>query len=70
MVDETHACVQVVQSKSKLLENMTANIVGQDEQALRRVLMEDEGTMKRREALSQRLQLMRRAQTELGSVSF
>ncbi len=49
---------------------MTANIVGQDEQALRRVLSEDEGTMKRREALSQRLELMRRAQTELGTVSF
>lgn len=60
----------MVQSKSKLLEQMTANIVGQDEQALRRVLMEDEGTMKRREALSQRLELMRRAQTELGTVSF
>lgn len=56
------------QAKDKLLELMSAQIAGEQEAALKRVLGEDEAVMKRREALTHKLDMLRRAQAELTSV--
>lgn len=47
---------------------MSAQIAGEQEAALKRVLGEDEAVMKRREALTHKLDMLRRAQAELTSV--
>lgn len=56
------------QSKDKLLEDMSANVAGDQEAALKRLLGEDEAVMKRREALTHKLDMLQRAQAELTSV--
>jgi hypothetical protein len=56
------------QSKDKLLEEMSASVAGDQELALKRLLGEDESLMKRREALTHKLDMLRRAQGELTSV--
>ncbi|EFN57531.1 hypothetical protein CHLNCDRAFT_34749 [Chlorella variabilis] len=58
----------VLQSKDKLLEEMSASVAGDQEAALKRLLGEDEAVMKRREALTHKLDMLRRAQSELTSV--
>lgn len=56
------------QSKDKLLEEMQASVAGDQEVALKRLLGEDEAVMKRREALTHKLDMLSRAQAELTSV--
>jgi hypothetical protein len=56
------------QSKDKLLEEMSASVAGDQEAALKRLLGEDETVMRRREALTHKLDMLRRAQLELSSV--
>lgn len=57
-----------LQSKDKLLEDMSANVAGDQDAALKRLLGEDEAVMKRREALTHKLDMLQRAQAELTSV--
>lgn len=57
-----------MQSKEKLLEEMAASVAGDQEVALKRLLGEDEAVMKRREALTHKLDMLKRAQAELTSV--
>lgn len=56
------------QAKDKLLEEMQASVAGDQEAALKRLLGEDEAVMKRREALTHKLDMLKRAQAELTSV--
>ncbi|PSC76903.1 dynamin-related 1E-like [Micractinium conductrix] len=58
----------VLQSKEKLLEGMSASVAGDQEAALKRLLGEDDAVMKRREALTHKLDMLRRAQAELTTV--
>ncbi|KAI7841316.1 hypothetical protein COHA_004935 [Chlorella ohadii] len=58
----------VLQAKDKLLEEMQASVAGDQEVALKRLLGEDEAVMKRREALTHKLDMLSRAQAELTSV--
>lgn len=56
------------QSKDRLLEEMQASVAGDQEVALKRLLGEDESVMKRREALTHKLDMLQKAQAELTSV--
>lgn len=56
------------QAKDKLLEEMQASVAGDQEAALKRLLGEDEAVMKRREALTHKLDMLSRAQAELTNV--
>jgi hypothetical protein len=47
---------------------MSANVAGDQDAALKRLLGEDEAVMKRREALTHKLDMLQRAQAELTSV--
>lgn len=47
---------------------MSAHVAGDQEAALKRLLGEDEAVMKRREALTHKLDMLKRAQAELTSV--
>ena len=47
---------------------MAASVAGDQEAALKRLLGEDESVMKRREALTHKLDMLKRAQGELTSV--
>lgn len=47
---------------------MQANVAGDQEAALKRLLGEDEAVMKRREILTQKLDMLKRAQAELTNV--
>lgn len=58
----------VLQSKEKLLESMAAHVAGDQDAALKRLLGEDDGVMKRREALTHKLDMLRKAQSELSNV--
>ncbi|KAL6777453.1 DRP1 [Auxenochlorella protothecoides x Auxenochlorella symbiontica] len=58
----------VIQAKERLLEEMQAGVAGDQEVALKRLLGEDEGVMKRREVLTNKLNMMKQAQVELTQV--
>eukprot|EP00887_Chlorella_sp_A99_P000725 scaffold5.g725.t1 len=58
----------VLQAKDRLLEEMQAGVAGNQEAALKRLLGEDEAVMKRREMLTQKLDMLKRAQAELTQV--
>lgn len=62
----SHTCRR--QAKEKLLEEMQAGVAGEVEGALKRLLGEDEGIMKRREVLTHKLTMMKQAQQELTQV--
>lgn len=62
----THTCLP--QAKEKLLEEMSASVAGDQEAALKRLLGEDEQVMKRREVLTHKLEMLKRAQAELTNV--
>lgn len=47
---------------------MSASVAGDQEVALKRLLGEDEQVMKRRETLTHKLEMLKRAQNELTSV--
>ncbi len=56
------------QAKEKLLEEMSASVAGDQEVALKRLLGEDEQVMKRREVLTHKLDMLKKAQSELTNV--
>ena len=58
----------LVQAKEKLLEEMSASVAGDQEASLKRLLGEDEQVMKRREVLTHKLDMLKRAQGELSNV--
>lgn len=60
--------VPAPQAKEKLLEEMSASVAGDQEASLKRLLGEDEQVMKRREVLTHKLDMLRRAQAELTNV--
>lgn len=64
------AVVQVLQSKKKLLDKLHAEVANSDDMQLKRILSEDEGTIKRRELLVTRLKLLKSASEEVASVHF
>lgn len=56
------------QAKDHLLEEMSASVAGDQEAALKRLLGEDEAVARRREQLSTKLDMLKRAQAELANV--
>lgn len=58
----------VIQAKEKLLDEMQASVAGQHEPALKRMLGEDETLMRKREVLTHKLDMLRKAQVELATV--
>lgn len=58
----------VVQAKERLLEEMSASVAGDQEASLKRLLGEDEQVMKRREVLTHKLDMLKRAAAELSNV--
>ncbi|KAK9812407.1 hypothetical protein WJX73_008699 [Symbiochloris irregularis] len=60
----------VLQSKKKLLEKLHAEVANSDDAQLKRILSEDEGTLKRRDQLLGRLKLLKSASEEIATVSF
>lgn len=58
----------VIQAKDHLLEEMSASVAGDQEAALKRLLGEDEAVSRRREQLSMKLDMLKRAQAELTNV--
>ena len=58
----------VIPAKEHLLEGLQASVAGQGEGPLKRLLAEDDAVAKRREALTAKLEMMKRAQMELASV--
>lgn len=63
-------CVQVMQAKKQLLDKLHAEVADKEDVPLKRMLCEDDGTMKRREQCQQRVQLLKKAAEEIASVSF
>ena len=62
--------VQVMQAKKKLLDKLHSEVAGKEDGSLKRLLGEDEGTMKRREDCHKRLRMLQQASEELSAVSF
>lgn len=58
----------VFPSKERLLESLQASVAGQQESSLKRLLGEDDAVAKRREMLTNKLDMLKRAQGELSSV--
>ena len=62
--------LQVLQSKKKLLDKLQAEVANSEDAQLKRILSEDENTIKRREQLVSRLKLLKSASEEMASVHF
>ncbi len=62
--------VQVMQAKKQLLDKLHAEVADKEDLPLKRMLCEDDSTMKRREQCQTRVQLLRKAAEEIASVSF
>ncbi len=62
--------VQVQQAKKKLLDNLHAEVAEGEDGKLKRMLIEDETTLKRREQCTHRLKLLRKAAEELSAASY
>ncbi len=62
--------VQVMQAKKQLLDKLHAEVADKEDLPLKRMLCEDDSTMKRREQCQTRVQLLRKAAEEISSVSF
>lgn len=60
----------VVQAKKALLDALNEQVVGEGDAGLMRLLGEDEGIMKRREAAMRRLELLKRASEELSQATY
>lgn len=58
----------VLPAKERLLEGLQASVAGQQEASLKRLLGEDEAVHKRREVLTQKLDMLKRAQGELTGI--
>ena len=59
---------QVLQAKKRLLDKLHADVAEGEDGKLRFMLKEDEATMKRREQLTHRLKLLKRAADEVNAV--
>lgn len=59
----------VLAAKEKLLEEMQASVAGEQEASLKRLLGEDDAIAQRRETLTKKLDMLKRAQSELASVN-
>ena len=62
--------VQVMQAKKQLLDKLHADVASREDLPLKRMLSEDDATMKRREQCQTRVQLLKKAAEEIASVSF
>ena len=62
--------MQVMQAKKQLLDKLHAEVADKEDLPLKRMLSEDDNTMKRREQCQTRVQLLRKAAEEISSVSF
>ncbi|DBA78839.1 TPA: hypothetical protein ACH3X1_008727 [Trebouxia sp. C0004] len=60
----------VMQAKKQLLDKLHAEVADKEDLPLKRMLCEDDSTMKRREQCQTRVQLLRKAAEEISSVSF
>ncbi|KAK9829182.1 hypothetical protein WJX72_004363 [[Myrmecia] bisecta] len=60
----------VLQAKKKLLDQLHADVASKEDGSLKRLLSEDETTLKRREAVHHRLALLKKAAEEVNAVSF
>ncbi|KAK9846015.1 hypothetical protein WJX81_008471 [Elliptochloris bilobata] len=58
----------VLQAKKRLLDKLHADVAEGEDGRLKRMLAEDESTLKRREQLSHRLRLLRKAAEEVNAV--
>ena len=67
---EYSTSLQVLQAKKKLLDNLHAEVAESEDGKLKRMLIEDETTLKRREACTNRLKLYRKAAEELSAASY
>lgn len=61
---------QVMQAKKQLLDKLHADVASREDLPLKRMLSEDDATMKRREQCQTRVQLLKKAAEEIASVSF
>ncbi len=59
---------QVLQAKKRLLDKLHADVAEGEDGKLKRMLAEDETTLKRREQLTHRLRLLRKAAEEVNAV--
>lgn len=59
-----------MQAKKQLLDKLHADVASREDLPLKRMLSEDDATMKRREQCQTRVQLLRKAAEEIASVSF
>jgi GTPase SAR1 family protein len=59
----------VLAAKEKLLEEMQASVAGEQEVSLKRLLGEDDAIAARRETLTKKLDMLKRAQSELATVN-
>lgn len=62
--------MQVMQAKKQLLDTLHADVASREDLPLKRMLSEDDATMKRREQCQTRVQLLKKAAEEIASVSF
>ena len=65
-----HLLVQVQQAKKKLLAKLQEEVASKEDMALKRMLSEDEGTIKRRTQIADRLKLLKNASQEVAQVQF
>lgn len=63
-----HCLVQ--QAKKKLLAKLQEEVASKEDMALKRMLSEDEGTIKRRTQIADRLKLLKNASQEVAQVQF
>jgi hypothetical protein len=61
---------QVIQAKKRLLDNLHAEVASSEDGKLKRMLIEDETTLKRREQCTHRLKLLKKAAEELSAASY
>ena len=62
--------IQVLQAKKRLLDELHAEVASSEDHRLKRMLTEDETTLKRREQCTHRLKLLRKAAEELSAASY
>ncbi len=62
--------LQVLQAKKRLLDSLHAEVASSEDGKLKRMLIEDETTLKRREQCTHRLNLLKKAADELSAASY
>lgn len=64
------AVPQVIQAKKRLLDDLHAEVASSEDGKLKRMLIEDVTTLKRREQCTHRLKLLKKAAEELSAASY